>query len=257
MGQTVVGSWSRQQLLEAGLRTAGATLVGASGLAFLYLWFLLLSSVAVTVGPASPMIEQLLGDVATLLGTGTAAVLYLWASGRGLEFLDLRVPTRREVGWGVAGLAVLIGTLYASAFLIDLLGIEQATHGIVRRARKDPSILLISVPASLLLIGPGEELLYRNVVQKSLYDVFSRRTTIVVATIIFAVVHFPAYFSPTIGQTLVSLGVVFTLALVLGVVFDRTENLVVVAVVHGTFNALQFADLYCELTASCPVGILP
>jgi membrane protease YdiL (CAAX protease family) len=238
------------------VQTLIATIVGASGLAFLYLWgILILSLVAVVVaGEPSLVARSAVTVVATALGTATAAALYLRTSGRDWSFIDLEVPGRWDLAWGVGGIVGLLAMLYASGVAMDWLGIEQASHGTVRMAREDPRVLLVSIPASWLLIGPGEELLYRNVVQKSLYDVFSRRAAVVVATVIFAAVHFTAYLAPTVEQTLVSLVVVFLLALGLGIVFERTENLLVVAAVHGTFNAVQLADLYCELTGCGFVG---
>jgi len=263
MQVTTVDGDTGERVAEAGVRALLAVVVGILGLLSIYLWFGLLLPVAAVLGPLLPvasgggsppvLVRQSLIALSTLLGAATITALYLYGSGRGLDFIDVRVPGLRDAGWGIAGLVALLATLYASGVVMDLLGIEQATHGVVQQARGNPEILLVSIPASILLIGPGEELLYRNVVQKSLYEAFSRPAAIVVATVIFAAVHFTAYLSPTIAETLVSLVVVFTLALVLGVVFERTENLVVVAAVHGAFNAIQFADLYCELTGACPI----
>ena len=44
------------------------------------------------------------------------------------------------------------------------------------------------------------------------------------------------------------LAVVFALSLALGWVYYRTENLVVPILVHGAFNAIQFAGLYVRMT---------
>jgi CAAX amino terminal protease family. len=99
------------------------------------------------------------------------------------------------------------------------------------------------------VIGPGEELLSRNIVQKHLYDGFSRPAAVVVGTAIFAAIHLPAYATgppPAVFATLLQL---FGISLVLGVVYERTENVVVPALVHGTYNAVQFGFAYLAITS--------
>lgn len=251
MAATTEPSNPSEVVLQAAIRTLGALIVGFSGLAFLYLWGIVLLSLVAPAGEPSPVAETAVEVVATGLGTATAGGLYLWASDRGASFLDLSVPTPWDVAWGTVGLVALVAVLFGLGFLMDLLGIEQAVHGTVERAMEHPRILLVSIPGSLLFVGVGEELLYRNVIQKSLYEVYPRPVAIVVATVIFALAHFGAYLQGTPLGRVASLVSVFLLALVLGVVYERTENLVVVAAVHGTFNAVQFANLYCDL-AACP-----
>ena len=44
------------------------------------------------------------------------------------------------------------------------------------------------------------------------------------------------------------LGVVFALALVLGATYELTDNLVVPALIHGAYNAVQFGIQYLAAT---------
>ena len=113
---------------------------------------------------------------------------------------------------------------------------------------ENPIFLLALVPLSFLAIAPGEELVFRNIVQKYLYEAFSRRTAVLVASVAFAAVHFQQYASPNPVATLTTLCIVFSLSLVLGWTYYRTENLYVPIFVHGAFNAIQFAGLYVRLT---------
>ncbi|MDX1746625.1 MAG: CPBP family intramembrane glutamic endopeptidase, partial [Halobacteriales archaeon] len=133
---------------------------------------------------------------------------------------------------------------------IQQFGLESASHSIVQSAQSSPEVLLVLVPLSYLVIGPGEELLYRNVVQKSLYGAFSRPGAVIVGSVVFAAVHVFAFSGP--GQsalaTLNTLAVVFVLSLVLGAVYEQTENVVASALVHGTFDAIAFAATYVQLT---------
>jgi len=142
---------------------------------------------------------------------------------------------------------VLFGTLLAISTLLTSAGLESADHGTAQQAQENPEILLVMIPASILIIGPFEELLFRNVIQKAMYGTFSRAGAIVVASVLFAAVHAPAYGTDTAGAVLVSLGVVFGLSIVLGVIYERTGNVLVPGFVHGIYNAVLFASMYVSM----------
>lgn len=181
-------------------------------------------------------------------GMGTVAVIYILYTDRGWGFIDLSMPSLYDIGWTFAGTIGLFAALIVIVQVIEFTGAPMAEHEIVELATEgDPDILLWLIPASLLLIGPGEELLFRNIIQKSLYDNFTAVGAIVVASIIFAIAHFPAYGAgpESVGPMLV----IFTLSLILGGIYVKTKNILVPALIHGIYNAIQFGGLYVQLTA--------
>jgi hypothetical protein len=115
----------------------------------------------------------------------------------------------------------------------------------------DPVVILPFIPLSLLIIGPAEELVYRNLIQKPLYDAFSRRGAVLTASVIFALMHIPQYSPPGASaiETLNALVLVFVLSLVLAIAYERTDNIVVPILIHGSFNAIQFLLLYVTLVS--------
>ena len=235
--------------------TVAAGIVGVLGLVGITLWHVVLLSVAAGVAESpSAAAEVLLGTIATALGTITVALGYLNGSDRGLSFVDLRWPDTRDIVYCVGGLVVLLVTLFVGAELIELLGLPSSEHSIVQTAREDdPDVLLWLIPLSVLLVGPGEELLYRNVIQKSLYDPFSRTGAVVVTSVLFASIHFSAYATAGLLETIGSLVLIVPLSIILGVAFARTENVLVPALIHGAFNAFQYAALYVAVTRGVEV----
>ncbi len=190
-----------------------------------------------------------IGTAAFSVGLAVVALAYLRRTGRGLSFLDVRWPTRRGWLYVVGGTLGMFAILIVTGAVTNGLGIESAEHGLVEQAREAPLVLLAFIPLSWLVIGPGEELLSRNIVQKHLYDGFSRPAAVVVGTAIFAAIHLPAYATgppPAVFATLLQL---FGISLVLGVVYERTDNVVVPALVHGTYNAVQFGFAYLAITS--------
>lgn len=241
-------------------RTAlSAAAVGLAGFLSLAVWQILLGSVALSVtGSLSPVEETLLGTLALGLGTGSTALLYLQVTDREWSFVDFDSPTPWDLAHALGGIVALFGTTLALESLFAAAGVGTAQHDIAKTATGTPEMLLLLIPASWLLVGPGEELLFRNVVQKSLYRDFSRPAAVLVASVVFAAVHLPAYSTGTAGQAVASLAVVFALSLILGVLYVRTDNVAVPAFVHGTYNAVQFAVLYVTLTDwSLPAVLAP
>lgn len=176
---------------------------------------------------------------------GGGALVYLRTQGLGLEFVSVSVPSRRDIMWTFGGFGALLGSLGVFTAAFSYFGIESARNQIVELGSQQPSVFLALVPASLLLVGPGEELLYRGTIQERLAEVFSVRQAIVIASAIFAVIHI---FSLQGTGKIVYLGVVFVLALILGITYEYTENLVVPALIHGGYNAVQFGAVYYTVT---------
>ena len=219
----------------------------AVALAIPLVGFLLVNVVAPLLGVhRMNLVNQIVvGKIVTDLVFIAVGVAFLVRTGRGLEYVDLRMPDLRDLAYIVAGVPALFGLLFILSLTAELLGLPAAEASIAEPAREgNPEILLIMIPLSFLLVGPAEELIYRNVVQKYLYGAFSRPSAIVVASVIFAAAHIFTYLDQNAVATLVSLSIVFGLSLVLGVIYERTENLVVPAFVHGAYNAALFALLY-------------
>lgn len=237
---------------QAAKAVSWSLFVAFSGLVATFAWSAVLVSLASATMPGTPsrMERYVLGSVALGFGAATVALAYFRTTDETPSYLDFRVPTKRDLGYVVGGIGALLGLLMAMSFVLSLLGVSTATHSIERAAREGNADLLpLIVLASWLFIGPGEELLYRNIIQKSLYGTFGEWGAVVVASAVFAAGHFLAYWSPNLVRTLVSLVVVFTLSLILGTVYLRTENTTVSAVIHGTFDAVVFASLYVSIVA--------
>lgn len=187
---------------------------------------------------------QLLQFLSTSLGLGSVAAIYMAMRGYDRSFVDLEVPDLRAVLWTVGGLALLFGALVGISLAMTAIGVETAEHGTTQQVEQNPELIAVIVPGMLLIVGPFEELLYRNVVQKSLYETFSRYGAVVVTSVVFSSVHVSAYgVNSTAGEVLATLVVLFGLSLVLGFLYERTDNLVVPALVHGAYNAIQMLVL--------------
>jgi len=180
---------------------------------------------------------------------GGVALLYLRVRGRPIGSVGLRLPSVRDLLIVVAGYAAAFVAAIIGAIVISVTGAPAGENQVTEFASADPSVLLWLVPASFLLIGPGEELLFRGIVQGRLRETFDRVPGVVLASALFAAVHFAALTGGT-GGRLVTITVLFFPALVFGTVYEVTDNLVVPALVHGAYNATLFGLAYLAFRLS-------
>lgn len=180
------------------------------------------------------------------LGFGSVALFYLSTREEGLGLLMIGLPDLRDLIWIVSGLIGLFVALVGISLLQTTLGIESAQHTLLERGVQTPELLLVMVPLSILLVGPGEELLFRGIIQQLLRLRFGVPVGITIASVIFAVAHVG---SLTGEGLLATIATYVVLSLILGVSYEYSENLVVPATIHGLFNAIQFFALYWSITS--------
>ncbi|GAA0226029.1 CPBP family intramembrane metalloprotease [Halobacterium noricense] len=225
------------------------SVLGLSGLLAISLWA---TAFVLVLGPNTlgPMEELALSTLSLGFGTGTVAALFMAGRGYGSSYLDFKLPNVSGFVYVIVGTIALLVLQIVAGFVMMQLGINTADHSIQQQASQgNPEILLLLIPAAWLIIGPGEELLYRNIIQKSLYDTFSKRGAVVVASAIFALAHIPAYaMGATLMGTASTLVIIFLLSLLLGVTYLKTGNVTISALIHGSYDAILFGLMYLQIT---------
>lgn len=208
----------------------------------------LLTIPALIPGELSPIAESAGEQLALGLGFVAATVGFLLMTGRQLGYLDIAMPDRRAIGWAGGGIVVVIATAILMGLVYSLIGVEGAEHEMSRRAREQgAAVLLIGMPLTLLVTAVGEELLYRNGVQKYLTEQFAPMVAIVLTSILFAVAHLPALTAVGAAGLVATLSMIFVLSVIIGIIYERTGNVIVPIVVHGTYNVFVFLLWYVDL----------
>lgn len=163
------------------------------------------------------------------------------------DLINVRVPTLRGFAAAVAAMVALLVTLFVVGFLFSELGVSTAPNQIEKIGRETPTVLLPMIVLAFLAIGPGEELLFRGAIQGVFRRAYAPVPAIVLASILFAVAHILALQGGPYakGATIVA---IFLLSLILGAVYEYTDNIVVPALVHGGYNAIIFAAIYATTT---------
>lgn len=200
---------------------------------------------------ANPVVQFVAADALFGVTLVAGSLAYLVLTGRGIGFLDVRVP-----GLGTAAI-VLLATGAGLLFNFGMDAVQAAlglpvvssTTAILDEAGTT-TVFLGGIVTSILFIGPGEEVLNRGIVQKRLYDAFSKRVTVVIASVPFVLWHVPVLYltSPDLTGVTASLAYMFGASLIIGWVYLRTENLVAPALVHGLNDAFVYGYLYLTVT---------
>lgn len=175
-------------------------------------------------------------------------LLFAVQTGRGLGFLDVRLPSGRDLGYALAGFVALMVGWYVVVRLVSVLELPSTGNRVVEGAEQQPELLLVLIPLQFVAVAPAEELFNRNLLQKYFYGAFSRPAAIVVASGIFSSAHLFSYSGESAAGTLVAIAIVLLLGLVLGVVYERTDNVVVPILAHGAYNATLFGLYYAVVT---------
>ncbi len=244
--------WRDVPLVELAERSRVVLLGGAIGLGGLFLAGVAgnLPDVLLTrlrTEPSSAMAYGL-SQTGILLGFVIATVAFLYLTDRPWTYIDLRWPTGRDIGYVLTGtLGILIAALGIQLVLVQF-GVEFVEHSVQDRASEGgPAFLAAALVFAFLANGLGEELLYRNVIQKYFAEWFNPAAAIFLASLVFAVVHVPAYADPDPLAMIGTVSVVFVLALVLGFTYHRTDNLLVPALIHGSYNAVMWLLVFVSL----------
>jgi hypothetical protein len=167
------------------------------------------------------------------------------------DLFDLSVPGLRDLGVAAVGLVGLFVLLAVASSVLTALGIESSTNTAITTGLENPVLLLYFVPIAFLLNGPAEEFLFRGIVQGLFRDAYGVVPGILASSAVFGVVHFLALSG---GNVLATLAVIGLLGVVLGVLYEVTDNLVVPSLVHGAFNAVQFLAIYASATGAVPAA---
>jgi hypothetical protein len=170
---------------------------------------------------------------------GGVSLVYLWRRGLSLSWVGVAIPDLR--GWitVVSGWILAILGAMSMVFVVVLSGLDPAANRTGELGQADPIVFALLIPISFLLIGPGEELLFRGIIQNSLTESVGKPVGILLATLLFAAAHVFSLSGPLTGRA-VTILLLFVPGLVLALTYEYTRNIVVPSLVHGAYNATLF-----------------
>lgn len=235
---------------ESRLRLVGLSLgvtVGAVVLGIVVLLFMGVAAEVAGVNLTGP--TQLVLSLVALQGIAfpVSGYAYLRWRGHTLEFIPIDVPSIREIGVILGSWIGALVLVSGASVLVTVLGGEAAENEAGRTALENPEFIPYLIPLVFLLNGPGEELLFRGVIQGTLRERFSGPAAVVLASLMFAPLHIIAL-TGSLQAALTTIAILFVPSLVFGAAYEVTDNFVVPSLIHGLYNATLFGLVYIAST---------
>ncbi len=166
-------------------------------------------------------------------------LLFAKHNGANLRKLGLKKPSLRIIVI-ISFAAVLLLFLAGSISLVEeiVLGPEPDAELLVETIMPRDAVQLIAlIGISLALVGPVEELAFRGFVQKGFENSFGKTTGLLIASILFGLLHGLNSLRSILPVTVVSL--------FLGYVWQKTDgNTTASAWMHGLYDAIAIAIAY-------------
>ena len=241
------------------------TIAGAVGLGLLgFVLLAVISGVVAAVGVAAGLqlgVAFVVGTViGQLLGFMGLSLLYLRRRGLGWDrlkqYLGIRRPTLKEVGlifgvWIVmiVGMGIVGGI---GQVLLDVLGAGSDTTPEQESTQifaDNPELLPLGIAMMLLVVGPCEEILFRGIIQGRLRERFSALPAIGFTAVFFASIHVFGFIGSAQAIVL-GISVLVVGGLAFGAVYEYTQNLVVVSLLHGFHNSMILVFIYISETTN-------
>ncbi|SEW05892.1 CPBP family intramembrane glutamic endopeptidase [Halobacterium jilantaiense] len=232
----------------------GRAVLVAAGLAILGLGLASIISIPVALA-YSALTNTAVGDLGIVAGLaislvslhGIAFPLVAWGyvrrRGVGWSFVPASMPSLSAVKYIVGGYLGAFGALIVISMLVALLAVEPAQNSAGTAALENPGIIPYLVVLQFLLVGPGEELLFRGIIQGSLREHFDAWPAILLTSMVFAPIHITAL-SGGPAAVATTIGILFVPSIVFGYLYEKTDNIVVPALTHGLYNATLFGITY-------------
>ncbi|UPM43018.1 CPBP family intramembrane glutamic endopeptidase [Halocatena salina] len=177
---------------------------------------------------------------------GSIAAGYLWVRDLDLGWIGLSRPSLKEALWIGLGWIMAFGSVVGLLIVVLLLGLNPGQNQIQGLVAENPDLIPLLIVLTIVLIGPGEELLFRGIIQGSLRERFGPMTAIILASVIFASAHVGSL-TGSLGDRAITVGVLLVPSLIFGIAYERTNNLVVPSLIHGLYNATLFSITYVGL----------
>jgi len=175
-----------------------------------------------------------LGNVGYLV----VGLVFLYATGRGIAYLDVDTPSEWKLIAGVTtGILALRFAIVVPSWIL-FPGFVPAAPAGLEAAYEKGTIIAVMIPMSLFVVAPAEEFLYRGVIQKYLREVFTPNAAIAGSGLLYALVHWFTLGNPTTLDAAITMGGFVIVGLSFCWLYERTGTILAPIVAHGVYNSV-------------------
>lgn len=205
------------------------------GLLFVSLYVLsLFSIVRAIVGVGN---ELLIDTLLSVVGFGLVGATYSYSSVQNLVTPQFEVPGGRDVVSVLIGVAGIVGAQAGVTRVFQSAGVTNIESATAALKPASPAIVPVIWVLLIVVVPLSEELFFRGVVQRRVATSSGTAVGVTVSSVLFGVVHLPAEAGLSL-QTAFPVVQALVSGAILGLLYERTDNLSVTIAAHGLFNAV-------------------
>mgnify|MGYP000285199434 CR=1 FL=1 len=173
------------------------------------------------------------------IGFFVVSIGYIHLFTSGFSWLKFESKYPRDIVYIISGTGLFLlmsGLVYISS---NFLNIELAKNSIEPILQSSNLSVYVFVLLSLLVVGPLEELFFRGVLQQHFKKSFTTKMSVIIASFLFSIMHLTSMIGRTgiLGYSGYLL-LLFFGGVLLGISYEKTDNLLVPMVIHGVYNSL-------------------
>lgn len=191
-----------------------------------------ISDIFQSTGIFQEPLQQALYLIVSLVLVG----IYLKVTNR-LSVVHTSKPQPKILLWSIIGLGLL---LLSNSFISQILALFDVSIGAnagIENPSGNPTYYLYLIPIMMVLVGPIEEIVFRGIVQGSFRENFSLHTSVIVTSITFGLIHTPSVQAEGYLPIISYIFITGVLGLILGYIYERTEDITVPCLIHGMYNS--------------------
>jgi membrane protease YdiL (CAAX protease family) len=191
-----------------------------------------------------PTLTFLIGDVVVrglTSGAVALAILTLWNELGTAVVLD--VPDRADLAWILSGTVAMVGIVLGGALVLIATTFFDYVYVFDGFGFLSTDPMVLAVPLSLLVVGPGIELLFRGVVQRQLREGLGAAGAILGSSLLLLGVWRITWLGDPQAVAIWAIPatvLVLVPLIIIGVAYERTGNIAVPAVLHGVLLSLLY-----------------
>lgn len=236
--------------LQSVLHSLGLVVAAfVAGIALVVAGLFILGALGVTLrrGDSLTAEVQAVGSALQFVGFMLVGLWYLAWRDDADDLFDIGLPSLRDLGWALVGLVGLFILLNLISAIVSWLGVSVAQNAAIAAGRKQPVLLLYLLVVTVLFTAPAEELIFRGLVQGLFRRAYGPVGGVLAASTIFGAAHYLALVGGGGGRAVYVI-IAAALGLLLGALYEKTENLLVPILVHGAYNTIIFYVTYLVAT---------
>lgn len=154
-----------------------------------------------------------------------------------IQFIKYNTTIQTKlIGIIILSTIVLVSLSFSIQTIANFANISSAENAILPFLEESQQNVLLFMILTVLIVGPLEEFFYRGIIQERLQQNFTPAIAIGITSLLFAITHLGGMIGTNEGRIVYILSLIGS-SIILGILYEKTDNLIAPIMAHGLYNA--------------------